>query len=64
MVLSDTLSQQNKNQCDQLGISWLACRDNNGYKRFKMALDKFSIPYEDYNGNLDYDLSKILNEIM
>lgn len=61
VFVADTLSQQNKNQCDQLGICWVACRDNDGYKRFKLALDKFQIPYTDYNGNLDEDLPRILD---
>lgn len=45
VFVADTLSQQNKNQCEQLGICWIACRDENGFKRFKLALDKFNIPY-------------------
>ena len=52
------------NQCDQLEICWVACRDDNGYKRFKLALEKFEIPYADYTGNLDEDLPAILDEIM
>lgn len=64
LFVADTLSQQNKNQCDQLGVCWVACRDNDGYKRFKLALEKFGIPYVDYNGNLDEDLPTILDELM
>lgn len=64
VFVADTLSQQNKNQCDQLGICWVACRDIEGYKRFKLVLDKFKIPYTDYNGNLDEDLPKILDELV
>lgn len=64
LFVADTLSQQNKNQCDQLDICWVACRDNEGFKRFKIALQKFRIPFVDYNGNLDIDLPNILDEIM
>lgn len=64
VFVADTLSQQNKNQCDQLGICWVACRDNEGYKRFKLALDKFEIPYTNYNGNLEEELPKILDELL
>ena len=64
LFVADTLSQQNKNQCDQLGICWVACRDKDGYKRFKIALEKFGIPYIDYNGDLCSDLPKILEEII
>lgn len=63
VFVADTLSQQNKNQCDQLDVCWVACRDHDGYKRFKLALDKFGIPYTDYNGDLEKDLPAILDEI-
>lgn len=64
LFVADTLSQQNKNQCDQLGVSWVALRDENGFRRFKLALDRFSIPYVDYNGDLDKDLARILDEML
>lgn len=64
VFVADTLSQQNKNQCDQLNVSWVACRDNNGYKRFEKVLQRFNIPYTKYNGNLDEDLPKILDTII
>lgn len=63
IFVADTLSQQNKNQCEQLGISWVALRDKEGYKRFGLALERFGIPHTDYNGNLDEDLPRILNEL-
>lgn len=63
VFVADTLSQQNKNQCEQLDICWIACRDENGFKRFKLALEKFEIPYTDYNGDLDQDLPHVLNEV-
>lgn len=64
VFVADTLSQQNKNQCDQLNVSWVACRDNEGYKRFRQVLQRFNIPHTEYNGNLDEDLPEILNEII
>jgi len=63
VFVADTLSQQNKNQCDQLGVNWVALRDKEGYKRFGLALKKLSIPHTDYNGDLDIDLLKFLNEL-
>lgn len=63
ILVADTLSEQNKNQCKQLGIEWVACRDNEGYRRFKIALDKFGIPNTEYNGNLDKDLPIILDNL-
>jgi hypothetical protein len=63
VFVADTLSQQNKNQCDKLGIGWVALRDKDGFRRFKQVLDRFKIPYKNYNGNLDKDLSKIVDEL-
>lgn len=63
VFVADTLSQQNKNQCDKNEICWVSCRDTDGFRRFHLALDKLGIPYTDYTGNLDEDLPKILNGI-
>jgi len=63
VFVGDTLSQQNKNQCDQLGVYWVALRDRNGYQRFGEALQALGIPHKPYNGNLDDDLPKILEEL-
>jgi hypothetical protein len=64
VFVADTLSQQNKNQCDQLGVNWIALRDQDGYKRFGLALRKLDIPHTDYNGDLDIDLPRILDELL
>ena len=64
VFVADTLSQQNKNQCDNLQVSWVACRDENGYKRFAQVLQRFEIPFTEYHGNLDEDLPKILDTII
>lgn len=63
VFVADTLSEQNKNQCDQLDVCWVACRDFEGYKNFKKALDKFKIPYTDYQGDLEKDLPNILDDL-
>jgi len=63
VFVADTLSQQNKNQCDQLGVNWIALRDENGYKRFGLALEKLNIPHTDYKGNLEEDIPKILEKL-
>ena len=63
VFVADTLSQQNKNQCDQLGINWVALRDKDGYKRFGLRLKRLKIPHTDYKGDLDVDLQKILDEL-
>ena len=63
VFVADTLSQQNKNQCDQLGVSWVACRDINGYERFALVLDRFEIPYTPFSGDIEKVLPAILDEI-
>jgi hypothetical protein len=63
VFVADTLSQQNKNQCDQLGINWIALRDKDGYKKFNKILQKLNIPHTDYCGNLEHDLPEILNKL-
>ncbi|MFA5806038.1 MAG: CfrBI family restriction endonuclease [Melioribacteraceae bacterium] len=63
VFVADKLSQQNKNQLDDLKINWIELRTQDGYKRFKKALEKLKIPHKDYNGNLDKDLDKIFATI-
>jgi hypothetical protein len=63
IFVADTLSQQNKNQCDKLGVSWVALRDKDGFRRFELALKRFKVPHVKYDGNLNNDLSKILNNL-
>jgi hypothetical protein len=63
VFVADTLSLQNKNQCDQLGVNWIALRDENGYKRFGVALKKLGIPHTDYVDDLGIDLPRILDEL-
>ena len=63
VFVADTLSQQNKNQCDQLGVTWVACRDKDGFKRVKLALERFRIPFTDYKGDINQDVANILNEL-
>jgi hypothetical protein len=63
VFVADTLSDQNKAQCDQLGVHWIACRDDNGFKRFGTVLSQLGIPHVDYNGDLNTDLPRIFAEI-
>ncbi|MDR1911820.1 MAG: CfrBI family restriction endonuclease [Helicobacteraceae bacterium] len=63
IFIADTLSQQNKNQCEQSGVMWVALREKNGFRRFKTILEKLDIPHQDYCGNLDVDLPIILDEL-
>jgi hypothetical protein len=63
VFVADTLSQQNKNQAEELGVNWVALREEEGYKRFGMVLEKLNIPHTEYIGNLDKDLAGILEEL-
>lgn len=63
VFVADTLSQQNKDQCDELNVSWVTLREPDGYKRFPLILGRYGIPFSDYKGNLDEDLPKILDEL-
>jgi DNA-dependent RNA polymerase auxiliary subunit epsilon len=64
LFVADKLSHQNKNQLDSLKINWVELRSENGYRRFKLALENIGIPHSDYNGNLDSDLENIFKEIL
>lgn len=63
IFVADKLSIQNKNQLDDLGINWVELRCENGYKRFKKALENLGIPHNDYEGDLEKDLDNIFSEL-
>jgi hypothetical protein len=63
VFIADTLSQQNKNQCEKLNINWFALREPEGFRRFKSVLEKLTIPHKDFKGNLDETLNTILSEL-
>ena len=64
VFVADTLSRQNKNQCDQLGIKWVALRDESGYKRFGKVLSELNVPHTDFTGDIDTYLDEILSELL
>ncbi len=64
VFVADTLSQQNKNQSEQLGVLWVALKDNDGYKQFGNVLTKLEIPHTDFNGDLAEELDKILDDLI
>lgn len=63
VFVADKLSIQNKNQLEHIGINWIEMRSENGFRRFKIALENIGIPHKDYNGELDKDLEKIFKEL-
>lgn len=63
VFVADKLSIQNKNQLEHLGINWIEMRSENGFKRFKIALEKLGIPHQDLPANFDEKLETIFKEI-
>jgi hypothetical protein len=63
VFVADKLSQQNKNQLDHLRINWVELRAEEGFKRFKKALENLKIPHKNFDGNLDIELDKIFEKI-
>jgi len=64
VFVADTLSKQNKNQAENLGVSWVELRTEDGYKRLTKAFDRYNIPYTDFNGDLEKNLDLILKDII
>ncbi|MDR1484315.1 MAG: hypothetical protein LBT09_05785 [Planctomycetaceae bacterium] len=63
VFIADTLSQQNKNQCEKLNINWVALREPEGFRRFKSVLEKLDIPHKNFKSDLDETLNMILSEL-
>lgn len=63
LFVADKLSVQNKSQLDNLGINWVEMRSENGFMRFKLALEKMQIPHKELDKNFDETLDKIFAEI-
>jgi len=65
VFVADKLSDQNKNQAEQLNIHWVELHSENGdgYKRFKNVLEKLKIPHKDFSDNIDSKLEIIFKDI-
>ncbi len=63
IFVADKLSNQNKNQLDNLGISWVEMRSENGFMRFKLALEKLQIPHKGITKNFEKNLDSIFQKI-
>lgn len=63
IFVADKLSDLNKQQADKLEVKWVELRNENGYKRFEKILKELKIPYQSFNGDLDYQLDKIFSEL-
>ena len=68
IFIADTLSQQNKNQCDELKVLWVALREEKGFLKFGQILKQLDIPCSNYiyknKYKLNQDLDNILNELL
>lgn len=62
IFIADTLSEQNKHQCDELGVKWVALRELSGFTKFEQILTQLQVPHEKYQGDLN-DLDEILTLI-
>lgn len=63
VIVADKLSIQNKKQLEHLCINWIEMRSENGFKRYKIALEKLGIPHKDLSGKFDEKLETIFKEI-
>lgn len=63
VFVADKLSIQNKHQLDNLGINWVEMRAENGFARFKLALENLDIPHQNLSTNYEADLEDVFNEI-
>ena len=63
VFIADKLSEQNKNQLSHLGIVWVELRCENGFEKFKSALEKFEIPHQELPENYEEKLEQIFSEI-
>lgn len=59
VFIADTLSEQNKNQCDELNVKWVALREQGGFAKFEQILTQLQIPHEKHQRGLE-DLDRIL----
>lgn len=63
VFVADKLSVQNKNQLDNLKIHWVEMRSENGFTRFKLALEKLNIPHKALENDFEETLDKIFDEV-
>ncbi|MDR1127114.1 MAG: CfrBI family restriction endonuclease [Treponema sp.] len=63
VFIADKLSEQNKKQADELNVTWVELRAENGYLRFKKALEVLNIPHQDFTGNLDNKIDEIFRDL-
>ncbi|MDR1362908.1 MAG: CfrBI family restriction endonuclease [Spirochaetaceae bacterium] len=63
IFVADRLSDQNKKQADELNVSWVEMRAENGYRRFKTILEILDIPHRDFTGNLDDRIDEIFMDL-
>jgi hypothetical protein len=63
IFVADKLSDQNKQQSNELGVHWVELHSKNGYIRFGDILQKLNIPHNKLSGNVDSVLDSIFKKI-
>jgi hypothetical protein len=63
VFIADKLSDQNKNQADQLGVNWVELHSENGYMRFCEILQKLNIPHKKFTVSVDVALENIFRNL-
>ncbi|MGE5354945.1 MAG: CfrBI family restriction endonuclease [Deltaproteobacteria bacterium] len=62
IFVADKLSDTNKSQLNSLKVEWVEL--HSGFRRFKNVLENLKIPHNDFTGNLDNEVDRILTEIL
>jgi hypothetical protein len=63
VFIADKLSSLNKRQLDSRNVEWVEMRNEDGYKRFNLALNNLNIPHTDFTGDVSKRLEEIYREI-
>lgn len=61
VFIADKLSETNKKQLNKLKIEWVELHA--GYQRFEKVLSNLKIPHSNFEGDIDYKLEEIFEEV-
>ena len=63
VFVADKLSETNKKQLDSLDVEWVELRNDKGFQRFELVLNRLHIPHGKLTEDVDQKLEKIFKEI-